>query len=258
MTPNAPNWLTANPIAHRGLHNIKLGVLENTLGAAEAAVARGLAIECDVQASADGEAMVFHDDSLDRLTLSNGPVGEQTAAALQRVSFRVGSETIPTLVELLRQVAGRTPVICEVKSAFDGDMRLADRVAAIAGDYRGPLALKSFDPGIIAHFRACEAPPGPLDTPCPLGIVAEARYEGDSWTVLPNEQKVALTNFLHYPRTRPDFLSYCVDDLPAAIPFLLRALKKTPIMAWTVRTPAQRRLAAEWADQVVFEGAVGV
>ena len=68
------------------------------------------------------------------------------------------------------------------------------------------------------------------------------------------EQKIDFANFLHYPHTRPDFLSYCVDDLPNAIPFLLRTLSATPVMAWTVRTPAQRRLAARWADQIVFEG----
>jgi glycerophosphoryl diester phosphodiesterase len=258
MSLNAPHWLIANPVAHRGLHDAKRGIIENTLGAAEAAAVRGLAIECDVQASADGEAMVFHDDNLDRLTFSSGPLGKQTAAAIGNARFRETSETIPTFGALLRQVAARAPVICEIKSAFDGDLRLAERVAQIAGDYRGPLAVKSFDPAIIAHLRAREIPPGPPGAPCPLGIVAEARYDSEYWAGLPAEQRVALANFLHYPRTQPDFLSYCVDDLPAAIPFLLRTLQETPVMAWTVRTAAQRRLAAQWADQIVFEGAVGI
>jgi glycerophosphoryl diester phosphodiesterase len=258
MGLNAPHWLIANPIAHRGLHDATRGIIENTLGAAEAAAARGLGIECDVQASADGEAIVFHDDSFDRLTFSSGPLGEQSLAVIRKARFRGGSETIPTFVELLKHVAGRSPVICEIKSAFDGDMRLAERVAAVASDYRGPLALKSFDPAIIAHLRARGVPPGLPGAPCPLGVVAEASYSGDYWAVLPAEQKVALTNFLHYPQTRPDFLSYCVDDLPAAIPFLLRTLNAAPVMVWTVRTPTQRRLAAQWADQIVFEGAVGI
>jgi glycerophosphoryl diester phosphodiesterase len=80
MGLNAPPWLTAQPIAHRGLHDASRGAEENTLGAADQAAARGFAIECDVQASADGEAMVFHDDALDRLTLATGPFGLKTAA----------------------------------------------------------------------------------------------------------------------------------------------------------------------------------
>src|ERR1700722_553048 len=254
MGLNAPSWLMANPVAHRGLHDARRGVIENTLGAAEEAAASGRAIESDVQASADGEAFVFHDDALDRLTLANGPFFQKTSSEIRTVRFKEGSGRIPTLVELLQRIAGRTPVICEIKSAFDGDMRLAGRVAQVAADYSGPLALKSFDPAIIAYFRKDARPPGPSGSPCPLGIVAEARYDSEYWRGLSAEQKTDFANFLHYPHTRPDFLSYCVDDLPNAIPFLLRTLSATPVMVWTVRTPAQRRLAARWADQIVFEG----
>ena len=254
MAANAPSWLIANPIAHRGLHDARRGVIENTLGAAEAAAARGNAIECDVQLSADGEAFVFHDDALDRLTLSNGLLVQKTTVEIRAVRFKDCAEQIPTLTELLQRIAGRTPLICEIKSAFDGDMRLARRVAEVAADYGGPLALKSFDPAIIAYLRAGARPPGPSGRPCPLGIVAEASYDGEYWRGLSAKQKTDFANFLHYPDTRPDFLSYCVDDLPNAIPFLLRTLNATPIMVWTVRTQAQRRLAAQWADQIVFEG----
>ena len=254
MGLNAPPWLMARPIAHRGLHNASRGVLENTLGAAEQAAARGFAIECDVQASADGEAIVFHDDALDRLTEATGPFGLKTAGELKAIRFKASAEAIPTFPEFLARVAGHVPIICEIKSAFDGDMRLADRIAEIAAGYSGPLALKSFDPAIIAHFRRSERPPGPDGAPCPLGVVAEAHYDHPSWGALTAAQKVNLANFLHYSDTQPDFLSYCVDDLPHAVPFLLRTLKATPTMAWTVRTSAQRSLAAEWADQIVFEG----
>jgi glycerophosphoryl diester phosphodiesterase len=254
MGLNSPHWLMANPVAHRGLHDAARGVIENTLDAAEAATARGLAIECDVQASADGEAMVFHDDTLDRLTHSSGALFEKTTREIQNARFKESAGRIPNFPELLHQVAGRTPVICEIKSAFDGDMRLAKRIAEIAFRYAGPLALKSFDPAIIAYFRGSASPPGPLGSPCPLGIVAEASYSGEYWRGLSADQKIEFQNFLHYSETRPDFLSYRVDDLPNAIPFLLRTLNATPIMAWTVRTRAQLRLARQWADQIVFEG----
>jgi glycerophosphoryl diester phosphodiesterase len=254
MGLNAPHWLTAKPIAHRGLHDAQRGIVENTLAAAEGAASRKMAIECDVQASADGEAMVFHDAALDRLTHSNGQFSHRTMRELQDLRFKTGPERIPTFVELLQRVDSRTPLICELKSSFDGDMRLAARIAQIAASYPGPLALKSFDPAIIAHWRGSERAPGPLGAPCPLGIVAEADYDDDYWSGLSKQQKTDFANFLHYRETRPDFLSYCVDDLPNAIPHLLRTLNQTPVMAWTVRTGEQRAVAAQWADQIVFEG----
>jgi glycerophosphoryl diester phosphodiesterase len=251
---NAPHWLIAQPIAHRGLHDARYGVVENTLAAAEGAIARHMAIECDVQASVDGEAMVFHDATLDRLTNSSGALAQKTTREIQNARFGSGGERIPTFRELLDRVAGRTPVICEIKSQFDGDMRLANRVALHAVGYGGPLALKSFDPAIIAHFRHAVNLLGPPNQPCPLGIVAQAHYDDEYWSALSAVQKTNVANFLHYFETRPDFLSYCVDDLPNATPFLLRTLSATPVMAWTVRTQAQKRLAAQWADQIVFEG----
>ena len=254
MALNAPPWLTAQPIAHRGLHDASRGVIENTLAAVDEAAGRGFSIECDVQASADGEAMVFHDDALDRLTLATGPFASKTAAELKAIRLKASAEAIPTFREFMALVAGRVPIICEIKSAFDGDMRLADRVAEIAAGYSGPLAVKSFDPAIIAHFRQASHPPGPRGAPCPLGVVAEAHYADPSWGGLTAAQKVSFANFLHYSKTQPDFLSYCVDDLPHAVPFLLRTLRATPLMVWTVRTEAQRRIAGEWADQIVFEG----
>lgn len=242
-------WLTARPIAHRGLHDSRLGRVENTLAAARAAIAGGFGIECDVQLTRDGEAVVFHDATLDRLLEASGAVGERSLAELRGPRFRASSERIPTLAELLALLAGEVPLICEIKSHFNGDVRLADRAAAVAADYAGPLAFKSFDPDVIAHLRA-------RDVSRPLGIVAEASYEGEYWRELTAEQKQTCAAFLHYPRTRPDFLSWRVDDLPHPTPALLRALRAVPVMVWTVRTPEQKRSAKLWADQIVFEGSV--
>jgi len=248
VSANAPAWLVARPIAHRGLHDAGEGVVENTLGAAEAAIRAGFAIVCDAQLSRDGEAVVFHDARLERLTRARGALIEKTVAEIQAAPFRRCDERVPTLPQLLARIAGRTPLICELKSRFDGDMRLAERVAALAREYDGPLAFKSFDPAPIAHLRARCAGIGPL------GMVAEASYRGRYWRDLSAAQKEACAAFLHYPETRPDFLSWSVDDLPHATPFLLRELKRLPVMVWTVRTPEQRRTASRWADQIVFEG----
>ena len=247
MTPNAPAWLTAKPIAHRGLHDAGQGVVENTLKAARAAIAQGFAIECDLQMSADGEAMVFHDDALERLTYAEGALAKLGAVALAGVRFRAGGEGMPTLAQLLAAIAGRVALICEIKGGFDADRRLAERAADVAAPYQGALAFKSFDPDIVAHLRAKACPR-------PLGIVAQARYDDPAWGFLSPAQRRDCANFLHIGRTRPDFLSWSVDDLPHPTPVLLRHCARLPTMVWTVRSQAKRELAGLWADQIIFEG----
>jgi glycerophosphoryl diester phosphodiesterase len=241
-----PAWLVARPIAHRGLHDRSQGLVENSLGAARAAIARGFAIECDVQLTGDGDAVVFHDFSLDRLTRKGGRVDGLSTAALAAIAYRDGSDRIAPLSAFLAAIDGQVPLVCEIKSRFDGDLRLADRVATLMRDYPGPVAIKSFDPAVIAHLRK--------DPPSPLGIVAEAAYDDPEWIELSPIRKRELAALAHFSETRPDFLSYHVDDLPHAAPLLFRAALGLPVMTWTVRRPEQRELARHWADQIVFEG----
>ncbi|MCW6508023.1 glycerophosphodiester phosphodiesterase family protein [Lichenifustis flavocetrariae] len=248
MAADAFAWLVARPIAHRGLHDRTAARFENTASAAKAAVEGGFAIECDVQRAADGEAMVFHDFTLDRLTGETGPVAARSARQLSEVSVGGTQDRIPTLPDFLALIAGRVPLICEVKSAFDGDVRLADRVLDVIASYGGPAAIKSFDPAVIAHLRA-RAP-----ARIPLGIVAEASYDDPEWHGLSATGKRDLAALVHFPETRPDFLSYWVENLPHAAPTLFRAALGRPVMTWTVRTIAQREAARLWADQIVFEG----
>ena len=144
------DWLIARPFAHRGLHDAELGIIENTAGAVRAAIAANYGIEIDVQISADGEAMVHHDDVLGRLTEGEGRLDSLTAAELQRVAFRSSDERMMTLGELCDLVAGRVTMLVELKSRFDGDARLPVRVADILAGYRGAVAPMSFDPRQLA------------------------------------------------------------------------------------------------------------
>ncbi|MEL6059818.1 MULTISPECIES: glycerophosphodiester phosphodiesterase family protein [unclassified Methylobacterium] len=245
----APDWLTARPIAHRGLHDRAAGRPENTLAAARAAVAGGFAIECDVQLSADGEAMVFHDSTLGRLTGASEAVAERSASDLGTLTVGGTAETIPTLPAFLTAVAGAVPVVIEVKSRYDGDLRLATRAAEVTKAYTGPVALKSFDPQVVAALRD-------LCPQIPRGIVAETTQDDPAYAALPPSLRLALSNLLHFAETRPDFLSWRVDDLPCAPTYLCRLLGRIPVMAWTVRTEDQRARAGAHADQMVFEGFV--
>ena len=246
---SAPAWLTARPIAHRGLHDRAKGVVENTLSAADAAIAGNFAIECDVQDTADGEAVVFHDHTLERLTDQHGPVRARTAAELTGLAIAATADRIPTLQTFLELVNGRVPLIIEIKSRFDGDLGLTRRTVEIVSRYGGPVVLKSFDPGVVGALRA-------VAPDLPRGIVAQGRYEGGEWRTLSEEMRHSMANLLHLPHSQPDFISWRVGDLPLAAPFLCRHLGGLPVMAWTVRTEDDRRRAAAHADQMVFEGFV--
>jgi glycerophosphoryl diester phosphodiesterase len=235
------DWLTARPVAHRGLHDAASGIIENSASAFSAAVAGQYAIECDLQLSADGEAMVFHDDTLERLTEQHGDFAGLTAAELKVVAFKGTSDRMMTLGELCDLVAGRVTLVLEVKSHFTGDMRLADRVAAVVQGYAGPVAAMSFDPAVISGLRA--AAPG-----LPRGLVAQSRPDPE----------VPSGNSLRYAvnalRARPHFLAWSVQDLTGFWPFLGRWGFGLPLLTWTVRTESDRLRARRWADQMIFEG----
>src|SRR5215467_7892294 len=94
------DWLVARPLAHRGLHDEQNGIVENTVSAFAAAIAARYGIECDLQISGDGEAMVSHDETLDRLTEGTGRLDAMTAAELRRVPFRATQDGMMTLGEL--------------------------------------------------------------------------------------------------------------------------------------------------------------
>ncbi|MDV2982837.1 UNVERIFIED_CONTAM: glycerophosphodiester phosphodiesterase family protein [Methylobacteriaceae bacterium AG10] len=247
MLDRAPDWLTARPIAHRGLHDRAAGIPENTLAAAAAAVAGGYAIECDVQRSADGEAMVFHDEALGRLTGVAEPVDARTAAELGTLAIAGTGERIPTLTAFLVKIAGRVPVVVEIKSRFDGDRRLTRRTVEVVAGLDAPIALKSFDPGIVATLAE-------IAPDRPRGIVAEASQDDPHYALLTPSARAELSGLLHLHVSRPHFLSWRVGDLPGPVPYLCRRLGQMPVMTWTVRTEAQRALAREHADQMVFEG----
>jgi glycerophosphoryl diester phosphodiesterase len=242
----APDWLTARPVAHRGLHDRARGIIENMPAAAVAAIAGNFAIECDIQLSADGEAMVHHDGTLGRLTEGSGPLLGKTSAELKQVAFTDTPERMMTLADLCALVAGRVPLLIEVKSRFDGDRKLVGRMAEVLASYDGPAAGMSFDPDQVMALRE-------LIPDRPRGIVAERDYAEADWPAATPAQRRGMTHLRHAFRTRPHFVAWRVDDLPAAAPWIARNLFGCPLLTWTVRTMEQRAIAARHADQMIFE-----
>jgi len=239
------DWLTARPVAHRGLHDTSAGIIENTASAVAAAVAAGYGIEVDLQISRDGEAMVYHDDALGRLTEGDGRLDRMDAAELAAVPFEATSDRMMTLGELLDLVAGKSALFLELKSHFDRDGRLPARAADVVRAYAGPVAVMSFDPWMMEALQ--ELAPG-----LPRGIVGQRAYRRADKSPLSARDK--LSYVMRGLRSRPHFVAYNVNDLPAAAPLFGRYALGLPLLTWTVRSPQERRRAERWANQMIFEG----
>jgi glycerophosphoryl diester phosphodiesterase len=239
------DWLIARPVAHRGLHAATAGVIENTPSAFAAAIAGNYAIECDLQISADGEAMVHHDDALGRLTDGSGRLDTMTSAELKHVAFKATNDRMLSVGELCDLVAGRVTLVIELKSGRAGDQRLAARAAAVLSGYAGPAALMSFDPAQIAAVRT-------FAPPLTRGLVAGG-WPSDSAGISARGKR-ARAYGRDALRAHPQFIAYSVKDLPAALPLAARCLCGMPLLTWTVRTAEDRQRAEHWADQMIFEG----
>ncbi|MGH6683457.1 MAG: glycerophosphodiester phosphodiesterase family protein, partial [Pseudolabrys sp.] len=239
-------WLIARPLAHRGLHCASSGAIENTAAAFSAAIAGSYGIETDLQISADGEAMVHHDDALGRLTLGSGRLAEMAAADIKRVRFKASADRILDLGALCDLVGGRAPLLLELKSHFDNDRRLVQRAADVLATYTGPVAVMSFDPAMIEVVRW-------IAPHLTRGIIAERHYADGEWDRFSPLEKRRMAFLLHANRTRPHFIAYGVNDLPAMAPLIARLIFRLPLLTWTVRSADDLR-RARWADQIIFEG----
>lgn len=234
------------PIAHRGLHDAAGGVIENTATAFAAAIAGGYGIETDIQAAAGGEPVIFHDETLDRLTEASGPVSALSAARLGEIALKGTADRIQTLAAFLDQIGGRVPLYLEIKSLGRADRTLERRIAQVLHGYRGPAVVMSFDPGSVAAMRH-------FAPHVPRGLSAmqfwRVRAPQLSWL-----HRFRLTHMLDIMRVKPDFLTYEVNGLSAMAPALRRRFPRLPIITWTVRTAEDRRKARLHADGMIFEG----
>jgi len=228
--------LIAKPFAHRGLHG-RDGLIENTRSAFEAAIAAGSGIELDVQVSADGEAAVIHDYALDRLAGMPGKVCGLTMRELERIRIGKRGETIPSLAQVLALVAGRGPLLIEVKSPGRHVAPLCEAVSRALDPYIGPVAVMSFNPEIGRWFRS-HAP----DVLRGLIVTEEGK----------KNFRGRVERYLSLGIAKPDFLAYDVRDFPSRFAAGRRAAG-LPVLTWTIRTHADREAAAANADQIIYE-----
>ena len=237
-----PDWLKARPIAHRGLHDVSRRVVENTRTAFALAIESNYAIECDLQISGDGEAMVFHDPELDRLTVETGHVNARTAEQLKQVCSKDCDDKMQSLAELLSQVDGKVPLIIELKSLVDGDMTLADRAIDVLADYKGDFCLMSFGPLLMREVKR-RAPE------IIRGAVVSPETE-ELWLHAPLRESPATTML---DMVEPDFLSYDVKGLPSEFVSTFKIDEK-PVICWTIKDQKTADFAYQFCDQITFEG----
>ena len=240
-------FLHPGHVAHRGLHDE--GRPENTIAAFDAACEAGYAVELDVQISLDGVAMVFHDDTLDRLTPRKGPLSRLSAPMLRRIPVGGSDGTIPSLRDVLDRIDGRVPVLIEVKDQHgalgEGPGKLERAVAAALGGYRGAAAVMSFNPHSVALLAR-------LMPDTARGLVT-ARFDAETWPGLPADRRAHLAAIADLAAVGAGFVSHQADALDVPRIAALRA-DGLPVLCWTIRDPAQEAWARRYADSVTFEG----
>lgn len=234
--------LFAPAVAHRGLWSPD-GPPENSLGAFQAACAAGYGIELDVQLSRDGEAMVFHDDDLKRMTGVSGRITDLTAAEISELRLAGTDERIPTLSETLGLVGRRALVHVELKTAYGKVGPLEQRVHEILIDHSGPVCVIGFNP--YSHAWFAERFPGVL-----RGLDS---YSYDRAPHMSEEQRRSFAKLEHVAVAKPHFLALGLDMLPSATAARYRA-EGMPIVAWTVKSPEQWEKVREGCDNLIFEG----
>lgn len=221
--------------AHRGLHTKDKSVPENSLAAFEAACEAGYGMELDVQLSKDGEVVVFHDDTLNRVCGVDKRVDELTLAQLKELSLCGTNERIPLFTEMLSVVNGRGPLIVELKTGKN-NRELCEKTLDILNHYDGEYCIESFDPFIVSWFR--------FHAPHIIrGQLSCMTYGKD----VPKIRGFLLTNCLLNFLARPQFIAYEIGKYPAAVKaqFAMGAMN----VGWTSREEGHE----EDLDACIFE-----
>lgn len=240
-----PDGFLTTPFAHRGLHGP--GCPENSLEAFEAALAAGYGIELDVQGTADGKPVVFHDYTLDRMTDETGPVRDRTLAEMTVIPLK-GGGTIADLDTVIRRVGGKRPVLVEIKDQ-SGTLGPTDGVleAAVAASLRGArnVAVMSFNPASIIRMKT-------LLPDVPRGLVTET-FLLDEWPGATPETLAHLTAIADYDASGSSFISHNWRHFGAG---RVEDLKRqgAKVLCWTVKSPEDEAVARATAHNITFEG----
>lgn len=247
ITPDL-NWLRSTPVAHRGLHDAAKGIPENTCLAFEHAIAQGYGVELDVQWLGDDTPVVFHDDSLDRMTKCYGPLADYTWSQLKDVTIGGSKETLPLLSQVLDLINGRAPILIELKLNHVRRVKAkVDQVVSLLKDYAGPVAIQSFNP-LVGQYLKRTHPHiirGSLRTQY-LPYQAGCGYAPHiAWSIVAmHALKIEAAHYLAW-------------DAKFLYPLLARNVREfrdQPLLSWTVTSPEDtKRLKDMGVDNIIFE-----
>lgn len=232
------SWIIDRPIAHRGTHSQT--VPENSLGAFKASIDLGLPIELDVHLLKDNKVVVFHDDELKRMTGVRGKIAHCDSQMIEDFRLLDSDEKIPLLRDVFDLVADRVPIILEIKNTnYDG--RLEDAVCDLLEDYKGRVALQSFNPFSLIHCRK-RCPDRPR------GILTASEYED-----LAPYKKWLLNSYIFLPRIRPTYIAHEFNTLTYSSLHFFRKFEILPVLAWTIRSVEDRKKILNLCDNIIFE-----
>ena len=234
--------LLSRRYAHRGLHNAHRA--ENSLSAFKAAVDAGYGIELDVRLSSDGELVVFHDDTLERITGCEGRVDEYTAKELSEMKLYNTDDGIPTFLEVLRVVDGKVPLLIELKEDA-GKYGVTDKTCEILRDYNGEYMIESFNP--LALIRVKKLMPHVY-----RGILSQNYLERKEFRT---PMHFLLQILTMNSACSPNFIAFKVENSKNAALRLVRRIFGVPTIAWTVKSEEQDAYAKnEGYVTTIFEG----
>lgn len=230
-------WLVETPIAHRGLHD--KNIPENSLGAFSKAIEKGYAIELDVQLLADGTVVVFHDESLARMTGNDGYIKYLNKSDLKALSLKGSKESIPTLEDVLKLINGQVPLLIEIKNKYKVG-KLEQAVIDVLKNYKGDFAVESFNPYSLGYFKQ--------HAPNILRGQLAGFFKGEklSWV-----KKYVLKHMtLNKKVSEPNFIAYEASALPNRF---VKKYKNLPLIAWTVKSKEEYLKVVKYCDNIIFE-----
>ena len=246
-----PGWekLAGVRYAHRGLHDLSLGIPENSLAAFRRAVDQGLGAELDVHLMADGNLAVVHDSDLTRVCGKSVQIEDLTAADLKDYPLQGTAETIPLLEDVLAVFAGRRPLVVELKVERGNAVPLTDKTMSLLEQWDGDYCLESFHPSAVRYLR--EKYPQAI-----RGQLSENFRRDKQVGGLSRFQRLAMTWLLTTVLTRPDFIAYRWEDRRNLSLRLMKRLYGVHVVYWTIRDPGALAQAEAQGATGIFENFV--
>ena len=233
------DFIKQNLIAHRGLHNIKNGIPENSMAAFKKAIEKNYLIELDIHILKDNSVIVFHDDNLERMIGIKKELKHLTYNEIKDYKLLNTNEHIPLLQDVLNLIDGKVPLIIEYKfDVLSG--RLEKESMKILNNYNGKFVVKSFNPTSVYWFKKHypNIPRGQLSSD----------FKDEKWDF---RKKVIIKNMLFNFITKPDFISYDINALPNKKIEKIRLNK--PVICRTIKTKEQLKKAKKYCDNYICE-----